>query len=228
MELLMERFAMKKVRAPVTASYVAVDQIWSTSRRQCVRALDQNGETRWPPPRRGGRTPSAPCVPSAMVRPYHFPDTTTARSNLQALAAAGMVPREDLIVGAPNYERESGYQAMQQLLTQPEMRDSVFCFNDLLALGAMRAILYAGLRIPEDIAVAGFDDIAETRFSNPRVTTVKPDLGILVDETLRLLAALIDREEHSTEDVVIPWSHQLRESTLGHRSTNGSASGQVD
>mgnify|MGYP000859083495 CR=1 FL=1 len=71
------------------------------------------------------------------------------------------------------------------------------------------------MRVPDDVAVAGFDDIAEGRYSTPRLTTVRPDMRLLVDEVLRLLKRLIEREPGGVEDVVIPWTLEVRESTAG-------------
>ena len=57
--------------------------------------------------------------------------------------------------------------------------DAVFCYNDLLAIGAMQAVLQRGLRIPDDIAIVGFDDIEEARYAFPALTTIAPDKGAL-------------------------------------------------
>lgn len=51
----------------------------------------------------------------------------------------------------------------------------MFCYNDLLALGAMRALTRAGLRVPGDVAVVGMDDIEEGRYSTPSLTSIAPD-----------------------------------------------------
>lgn len=134
---------------------------------------------------------------------------------LAAVREAGLPDDEALIVGVPNYERAAGYAAMQQLLALPEPPDAVFCFNDLLAIGAMRACADAGVRVPDDVAVAGFDDIAEGRYAVPRLTTVRPDMGQLVGEVLRLLKGLIERTAGDVEDVTIGWTLEVRESTVG-------------
>ena len=64
---------------------------------------------------------------------------------------------------------------MDRLLDLAEPPDAVFCYNDLLALGAMRAVLARGLRVPGDVAVVGFDAIDEGRFATPPLTTIAPD-----------------------------------------------------
>ena len=65
----------------------------------------------------------------------------------------------------------------------------MFCFNDTLALGALRALHEAGLRVPDDVAVAGFDGIEDGRFSVPTLTTIAPDKERLAQVAVDLLAA---------------------------------------
>ncbi len=66
---------------------------------------------------------------------------------------------------------------MEQLLRLPSPPDAVFCYNDLLAVGAMRTVLRRGLRVPQDVAVAGFDDIEEGPLLVPRpLITISPEL----------------------------------------------------
>ena len=81
---------------------------------------------------------------------------------------------------------------MQRLLELPEPPDAVFCFNDLMAIGALRACVEAGVTVPDEMAIVGFDDIAETRYSNPTITTISPDLTGLARAALELLSRRID------------------------------------
>ncbi|MEE3918666.1 substrate-binding domain-containing protein [Micromonospora sp. BRA006-A] len=91
-----------------------------------------------------------------------------------ALTEAGIAYDERLAAPAPAWHRADGAAAMRHLLTTGVRPDAVFCFNDTLALGALRALHEMGLRVPEDVAVAGFDDIEDGRFSIPTLTTVAP------------------------------------------------------
>ncbi len=72
--------------------------------------------------------------------------------------------------------------------------------------------------MPEDVAIAGFDDIAEGRFSTPTLTTVAADIDVLTQEALRLLLRRIEHTAEAPQRPTVPWRLQLRESTLG-RST---------
>ena len=102
-----------------------------------------------------------------------------------------------------------------RLLDLPDPPDAVFCFNDLMAIGALRACVESGVRVPDDIAIAGFDDIAETRYSNPTVTTVSPDLTGLAREALELLSRRISGDDGPAREVEVAWTLEARETTLG-------------
>jgi len=133
----------------------------------------------------------------------------------QALTAAGLPYRPELVIGVAQYDRTAGKVAMEQLLAMPEPPDAVFCFNDLMAIGAIRACVEQGVDVPGQVAIAGFDDIAEGRFGNPTLTTVAADLGFLAAEALRLVQARIADPDRPAESVSVPWTLRLRESSIG-------------
>src|SRR6201995_2178925 len=108
----------------------------------------------------------------------------------EALRAGGLRYRPSLVVPASSFHRGSGADAMDRLLDQPTVPDAVFCYNDLLAIGAMHTVLRRGLRIPDDIAIVGFDDIEESRYVFPALTTIAPDKGELAR---RAVAQLFER-----------------------------------
>jgi LacI family transcriptional regulator len=82
------------------------------------------------------------------------------------------VPYQEILAKGPDHTERGGYDAMQQLLAHSPRPRAVFATNDMMAIGAMLAIRNAGLRVPDDIAVAGFDDITVARLLNPPLTTV--------------------------------------------------------
>jgi DNA-binding LacI/PurR family transcriptional regulator len=138
-----------------------------------------------------------------------------ARGYQQALEAAGQRVDPALMVGEVNYDRASGARAMAALLDSGADVDAVFCFNDLMALGALRVLRERGLRAPEDIAVAGFDDVEDGRYSNPMLTTVSPDVPFLAEEAVRLVARRVSDPDAAAEDVEVPFTIRVRESTAG-------------
>ena len=86
---------------------------------------------------------------------------------------------------APTHE--PGYFAAQRLLASGKPFTALFTFNDISAIGAIRALREAGLRVPQDVSVVGFDDIQSAAFQNPALTTVRQPLhtmGVLAAETL--------------------------------------------
>jgi LacI family transcriptional regulator len=90
----------------------------------------------------------------------------------QALAQHGLGALEQIAPG--DFSVESGYSAMQSLLAGGMPPTAVFCSNDLMAVGAIHAIIDAGLRVPQDIAVVGFDNIDAATMIRPQLTTIDP------------------------------------------------------
>jgi DNA-binding LacI/PurR family transcriptional regulator len=88
------------------------------------------------------------------------------------LESAGIIYDASLVKDGA-YDPDTGYRAMQSLLELSPLPTALFAMNDVMAFGAMTAIYEAGLRIPEDIAVVGFDDIRLAAFSTPALTTVR-------------------------------------------------------
>ncbi|MEY9887038.1 DNA-binding LacI/PurR family transcriptional regulator [Catenulispora sp. MAP12-49] len=140
----------------------------------------------------------------------------------QALDAAGIATDPDLVVAVENYQRADGAEAMAHLLALPEPPDAVFCCNDLLAIGAMRAGAERGVSVPDQVAVAGFDDIAEGSYSLPSLTTIAPDKAAIAEAAVNLADRRVDpirggRGDKGMEpqDVRAPFTLKVRESTAG-------------
>jgi DNA-binding LacI/PurR family transcriptional regulator len=138
------------------------------------------------------------------------------RGYTEALEEAGLPVDAELIMPVASYSRRDGAEAMRQLLALHAPPDAVFCFNDLLALGALRALHEAGRRVPEDVAVTGFDDIEEARFATPSLTTIAPDkeqMGALAVSFL--LGRIAGTRTGPPERVEVPFRLIVRESTAG-------------
>jgi DNA-binding LacI/PurR family transcriptional regulator len=143
--------------------------------------------------------------------------TATLRLNgyLGALRAAGITPDPALTVQAETYSRAEGAAAMQRLLELPDPPDAVFCFNDMLAIGALSAARDRGLNVPDDIAVVGFDGVDEGRYTAPRLTTIAPDKAAIAAKAVELAGAAIHDSTDRPQDVVTPFTLVVRESTGG-------------
>ncbi len=88
------------------------------------------------------------------------------------LMAERAEPQEEMLARGADPTEAGGYVAMKELLTRSPLPRAVFAVNDMMALGALVAIREAGLRVPDDIAIAGFDDITVAKLANPPLTTV--------------------------------------------------------
>jgi LacI family transcriptional regulator len=99
------------------------------------------------------------------------PTNTRLEGYWQALAAAGVAPDESLIVEG-DFLHEGGYSACQALMSLPHPPTAMFVCNDLMAIGALRAIHDAGLRVPDNISVIGYDGIPLGAYVVPRLTTI--------------------------------------------------------
>lgn len=104
-----------------------------------------------------------------------------------ALAGAGIAHDDALVAFVDEFQRADGVSAVEGLLSSGTAFDAVFAFNDLLALGAMHTLVSRGIRVPEDVAVIGFDDIEEGRFATPALTSVSPDKDAIARAALDLL-----------------------------------------
>ncbi|NKY05963.1 LacI family transcriptional regulator [Cellulomonas hominis] len=131
--------------------------------------------------------------------------------HVQALLAADLVPDSSLVARVKAYRRADGERAVRELLAAGALPDAVLCFNDLLALGAMHTLRQAGLAVPGDVAVAGFDDIEESRYAG--LTTVAPDLPLLAREAVRLLVRRVENRTVPPALVEVPFRVEVRSST---------------
>ena len=110
------------------------------------------------------------------------------------LAAAGLAVDEDL-VETGDFTGEGGAAAMARLLARPGPPvDAVFAASDLMAAGALRALRVAGRRVPEDVAVVGFEDSAVARYAQPPLTTVRQPIEEMGRQATRMLLAKIAGE----------------------------------
>lgn len=125
-----------------------------------------------------------------------------------ALAAAGLPLDERLVCVVADFRRGDGAAAAAQLLDADVEFDGVFAFNDLLALGAMHTFAGRGVRVPEDVAVVGFDDIEEGRYSSPALTTISPDKAAIARTALDLLSG----DDAAPGETTIPFQLTKRDS----------------
>lgn len=135
-----------------------------------------------------------------------------------ALESAGLPLRAELEV-ASDFTEAGGYAAAQRLLALPERPSAVFAANDAMAIGALNALMEAGLAIPRDISLAGFDDIPMARYLHPALTSVRVPIQELgYQATTRLLQLLAHGMDESAWDVVLPTELVVRASSGAPRA----------
>jgi len=111
--------------------------------------------------------------------------------------------------------REDGARAMARLLDAPASADAVFCFTDELALGALRTCGDRGVRVPDDIAIVGFDDIEDGRYATPSLSTVSPDKAEIARAAMAALAGRLSGTGGPPREVTVEHRLLVRESSAG-------------
>lgn len=127
----------------------------------------------------------------------------------KALDAAGIEFDPALVVQC-EWRRDAGATAVGSLLSDGVRFDAVFGLNDAIALGAMHELLIRGVKLPGDVALAGFDDIDEARFASPSLTTVSPGMEEIAERSIRLLIDRIEGIEPAAEGLHVEAGFELK------------------
>jgi DNA-binding LacI/PurR family transcriptional regulator len=137
------------------------------------------------------------------------------RGYREALDAAGLPHDPALVRVAAPWHRENGAAAMRDLLGDGVSFDAVFTLNDTLGHGALRALGEAGVRVPDDVAVIGFDNIDESRFSVPSLSSVEPGRDQIAQVAVDLLLERINEkgERAAPRQILADYRIVRREST---------------
>ncbi|MGD0273019.1 MAG: LacI family DNA-binding transcriptional regulator [Gaiellaceae bacterium] len=131
-----------------------------------------------------------------------------------ALEQLGLPYRDEYVVEA-DYRYGTGCEAMRKFLALPEPPDAVFAASDMSALGAMRAIRELGQRVPDDVAIVGYDDILFASLSIPTLTTVRQDKDELGESACGALIELVEGRASSLPQLILPVELIVRESCGG-------------
>ena len=115
---------------------------------------------------------------------------------LDGLRVLKIPPREDdQTFAGRDYSFASGVEAARRLLARPERPTALFCISDVLALGAVQAARELGLRVPEDLSVVGFDDIALAPYMVPSLASVRVPVTEMIKESINRLIFMLDGGE---------------------------------
>lgn len=134
----------------------------------------------------------------------------------ETLESTGLPIRSELHLDAENHEA-SGFNAMSELLRSGESFDAVFAASDLIAIGAMKCMRKAGIEMPRQVSVVGFDDIPAAAYSGPSLTTVRQDTRIAAKALVENLIDMINGKKVASR--LLPMSMVIRGS-CGGRALN--------
>lgn len=143
-----------------------------------------------------------------------------SRDRLKGVMARASRPGAKITIttAGGDFSIESGIAAAEQLLGGARPPTAIFCFNDEMAIGVLHTARQHNLRVPDDLSVAGFDDIRFAQFSDPALTTVRQPMRELGEATVRLLLDILRGNVKDAVSVTLPHALIVRASTGAPRA----------
>lgn len=129
------------------------------------------------------------------------------------LQSAGLPEDPELLGPVAGFTRFEGHKAMTELLRQGIEIDAVYCFADSLALGALRSLREHGVRVPDDVAVVGIDDVEDGQFAPVSLSSIRPDKRMIARTTFSRLLERMDGKDLEPRTIIAPHELIAREST---------------
>lgn len=154
-------------------------------------------------------------TPLVLTGPLRFGCVRDRLDGFANACADGGHPLDPALVVESDFTEADARESVTQLLGEGRVFDAVFAHNDLAAIGALAALRAAGLRVPDDVAVVGFDDIPAARLTHPTLTTVRQPMREMGETAARMLLALLQGGEPPAPSAVLPTSVVARQSTTG-------------
>ena len=111
-----------------------------------------------------------------------------------------------------DFTEAAGYREMKLLLEQTPKIDGVFVASDLMGIGVLRALHELGRRVPEDVAIVGFDDAPLASYADPPLTTIRQPVELLGKEMVRLLLHRLQTPDGEPESIILPTELVVRAS----------------
>lgn len=151
-----------------------------------------------------------------MVTNYHIAGLAVERLNgyKDALEKNNIKYNEDLLLKSSGTTYEDGYLSAKELLTNGSKPDAIFATSDEAAIGAINACFDLGFKVPEDISVAGFNDVKLAKLYRPKLTTVYQPLFDMGAVAIRMIIKMISGQEIGEKKVELPYKIIDRESVL--------------
>jgi DNA-binding LacI/PurR family transcriptional regulator len=152
---------------------------------------------------------------ATITGPLDMPGAASRRQGyLEALRAAGITPRPELEEGG-DFTREGGSRAIQELLGRCPEIDAVFAASDLMAAGALDTLCIFGRKVPEEVAIVGFDDSAVALTTQPPLSSVRQSVETMGRELVSVLLQAVDARDHVLRRVVLATELVARQSSGG-------------
>ncbi len=129
-----------------------------------------------------------------------------------AADAAGVPIEPELLIPSRIWHRDAAEEAVSELIERGGEFDGLVCFNDDLAVGAVRALHTHGVRIPDDVAVVGFDNTKEAAYSTPSITSIAPDMAHIARRALEQIEARQQGQLGGPVQMTAPYTLAIRES----------------
>lgn len=131
----------------------------------------------------------------------------------EALASAGITEDPVLTPRIRDFKYDQGAKAMTELLELDQPPDAIFCFSDMLAIGALSVLNARGIKVPDDIAVMGWDDIVEAQYAWPPLTSVRASTDVVAQQAVDYLLRQIAGERIDPTDHYVDFEIMVRQST---------------
>lgn len=131
---------------------------------------------------------------------------------LSALESAGLIYDPSIIVEVKEFSYEAGYRAAMQLIEASILPPAIFAAGDMLAIGAMKALREKNLRVPQDVAIAGYNDIDVSHYVTPALTSITIPVEQIGEASANLLIQLLNKQTVSRKPVLMPTELIIRES----------------
>ncbi|MFF1738085.1 LacI family DNA-binding transcriptional regulator [Streptomyces sp. NPDC058247] len=151
-------------------------------------------------------------------RGHSQPAHLRVRGWREELLSAGLSVDDGLIATTEGWGHADGAAAMTRILETGRRPDAVFAYNDPIAIGAMRVLSERGMRVPEDVAVVGFDDVVEGHFGAVTLTSVSPDKEAIARMAVESVLARLSGQAPEPRRVWADYRLIARESTLGRNT----------
>lgn len=198
--------------------YVMIDKPFGSTEQVSFVSIDNV---------QGGEVATSHLIEVGRRRIAHFTghmSITDAMERLQgyrnALKAADH-PTDEQFIFNGEFRRQSGYVGFREMFSRPKDRrpDAIFAASDIVAMGIVQAAHEMGVRIPDDVAVIGFDDVDVASSITPPLSTVRQPVQYKGEVAARLLLDLIEGKVQSPQHVLLPTELVIRESTIGKASS---------